>query len=52
MDDVEVFGVDGSDTVDGCCVPTFGQFSETPSCTPTNNEDTCCSTSSDECCTS
>ena len=50
MDDVEVFGIDGSDTADGCCMPTFGKFTETPSCTPTKNDDTCCSTSSDECC--
>jgi len=50
MDDVEVFGVDASDTADGCCMPTFGKFTETPSCTPTKNDDTCCSTSSDDCC--
>ena len=50
MDDVEVFGVDSSDTADGCCMPTFGTFSETPLCTPTKNEESCCSTGSDECC--
>lgn len=51
MDDVEVFGIDSSDTADGCCVPTFGMFTENPSCTPTKSDDSCCSTSSDECCT-
>lgn len=50
MDDVEVFGVDSSDTADVCCIPTFGTFSETPSCTPSENDNTGCSTSSDECC--
>ena len=42
MGDIEVFGIDGSDTADGCCVPTPGQFSETPSCTPTPKESDCC----------
>ena len=43
MDDIEVFGVDSADTADGCCAPTFGKFSETPS--------SCCDTSSDsDCC--
>jgi len=42
MDDIEVFGVDGKDTADGCCVPIFGQFSETPSCTPNPKEASCC----------
>ena len=39
--DIEVFGVKSADTSDGCCVPTFGKFSETPSAT------TCCETSDD-----
>lgn len=43
MADVEVFGIDASDTADGCCVPTFGKFSETPSCTPGNDGSSCCS---------
>ena len=30
MNDIEVFGVDGSDTQDGCCVPTTNGFSTTP----------------------
>lgn len=42
MEDVEVFGVDATDTADGCCVPTFGQFSETPSCTPAEDGSKCC----------
>lgn len=42
MEDVEVFGVDTTDTADGCCVPTFGQFSETPSCTPAEDGSKCC----------
>jgi hypothetical protein len=42
MDDIEVFGIDGDDTADGCCVPTFGKFSETPSCTPSNDGSQCC----------
>ena len=52
MDDIEVFGVDGKDTADGCCVPTFGQFSETPSCTPNPKEASCCEEPSDgsKCC--
>jgi len=28
--DIEVYGVDDSDTADGCCVPTFGKFSAIP----------------------
>ena len=51
MGDIEVFGVDSTDTADGCCVPTFGKFSENPSCTPSSNDDACCSDeSSSECC--
>ena len=42
MDDVEVFGVDEADTADGCCVPTFGKFSETPTCTPKEDGSNCC----------
>lgn len=42
MDDIEVFGIDGKDTTDGCCVPTFGKFSETPSCTPNGEGSGCC----------
>ena len=43
MDDVEVFGVDSADTADGCCVPAFGKFSETPSsCTPSSDGSSCC----------
>lgn len=43
MEDIEVFGVDSTDTADGCCVPTFGGFSETPSsCTPTKDGSACC----------
>jgi len=47
MEDVEVFGVDGADTSDGCCVPTFGKFSDTP-----NSTENCCAQPSDgsECC--
>ena len=45
MEDVEIYGVDVKDTQDGCCVPTFGKFSETP------NDNTCGSDeSSSECC--
>ena len=40
--DIEVYGVDGADTEDGCCVPTFGQFTETPACTPTEDGSKCC----------
>ena len=43
MDDIEVFGVDGKDTNDGCCVPKTGMFSQTPSCTPNSGEDDYCS---------
>jgi len=44
MDDIEVFGIDGKDTNDGCCVPKAGMFSQTPpSCTPSSGEDDCCS---------
>jgi len=43
MEDIEVFGVDGKDTADGCCVPTFGKLSETPSCTPSTDGSDCCS---------
>ena len=45
MIDIEVYGVDAEDTEDGCCVPTFGKFTDTaPS-------DACCSDeSSSECC--
>lgn len=50
MDDVEVFGIDGKDTQDGCCVPSFGKFSETPSCTPKESDEDCCSSSSSDCC--
>jgi len=51
MGDVEVYGIDAADTEDGCCVPTFGKFSETPSCTPSPKADNCCSDdSSSECC--
>jgi len=32
MNDIEVFGVDGKDTADGCCVPQAGMFSTTPNC--------------------
>ena len=42
MGDVEVYGVDAQDTEDGCCVPTFGQFTETPSCTPNKDGSQCC----------
>lgn len=43
MEDVEVFGVDSKDTGDGCCVPTFGKFSQTPSsCSPTEDGSGCC----------
>ena len=42
MGDVEVYGVDAEDTEDGCCVPTFAKFSETPSCTPTKDGSSCC----------
>lgn len=50
MDDIEVFGIDGEDTQDGCCVPSFGKFSETPSCTPKESEDSCCSSAPSDCC--
>lgn len=50
MDDVEVFGIDVKNTQDGCCVPSFGKFSETPSCTPKESQDDCCSSSSSDCC--
>ncbi len=44
MEDIEVFGIDGKDTPDGCCVPTAGSFSDTPpSCSPTSNDSGCCS---------
>ena len=43
MDDIDVYGVDGKDTNDGCCVPKSGMFSETSSCTPSNDEEGCCS---------
>ena len=43
MSDVEVYGVSGSDTEDGCCMPTFGKFSERPTCTPTIEGSDCCS---------
>lgn len=50
MDDVEVFGIDGKDTQDGCCVPSFGTFSEAPSCTPKESEESCCSAAPSDCC--
>ncbi|HIQ27182.1 MAG TPA: glyoxalase/bleomycin resistance/dioxygenase family protein [Sulfurovum sp.] len=45
--DIEVFGVDSGETSDGCCVPTFGSFSETPQstdacCTQPEDGSTCC----------
>ena len=43
MEDAEIFGIDAKDTQDGCCVPTFGKFSETPSGTPANDGSSCCS---------
>ena len=46
MEDIEVFGIDGKDTQDGCCVPTFGKFSQTPS----ESDESCCSTTSNDCC--
>ncbi len=45
MDDIEVFGVDSADTSDGCCVPTFGKFTQEPTsscCTPSDDGSTCC----------
>jgi len=50
MDDVEVFGIDEKDTQDGCCVPSFGMFSETPSCTPKESEESCCSSAPSDGC--
>lgn len=50
MDDIEVFGIDGKDTQDGCCVPSSGMFSEIPSCTPKGSDSLCCSSSSGDCC--
>lgn len=50
MDDIEVFGIDGKDTQDGCCIPSFGKFSETPSCTPKESEESCCSSAASDCC--
>ena len=46
MDDIELFGIDAKDTEDGCCVPTFGKFSQTP----TQSDESCCSTTSSDCC--
>jgi catechol 2,3-dioxygenase-like lactoylglutathione lyase family enzyme len=43
MEDMEIFGIDAKDTQDGCCVPTFGMFTETPSCTPSPEDEACCS---------
>ena len=50
MDDIEVFGIDSKDTQDGCCVPSFGMFSETPSCTPTKSNESGCSSEASDCC--
>ena len=46
MSDVEVYGISRSDTEDGCCVPNFGKFSQTP------KADECCEQPSDgtKCC--
>lgn len=30
MEDIEVFGLDSNSSSDGCCVPTFGKFTQTP----------------------
>jgi len=30
MEDIEVFGLDTNNSSDGCCVPTFGKFRQTP----------------------
>jgi catechol-2,3-dioxygenase len=40
MEDIEVFGVDGSNTEDGCCVPKVGMFTATKGC-GTDNSDCC-----------
>ena len=50
MDDIEVFGIDVKDTQDGCCVTSFGTFSETPSCTPKESDESCCSSAPSDCC--
>jgi hypothetical protein len=44
--DIEVYGVDGNDTADGCCVPTFTQSSGGFSATPKEND--CCEQPSDD----
>lgn len=43
MEDVEVFGVDGANTEDGCCMPKTGKFSAIPCCTPNLDGNACCS---------
>jgi len=50
MGDIEVYGVDGNDTADGCCVPTFALSPSGFSATPP--ESGCCDEPSDgsKCC--
>lgn len=42
MNDVEVFGEDGANSVDGCCMPTSENPSETPSCSSSQDTKSCC----------
>ena len=44
MGDIEVFGIDGKETQDGCCMPNDGSFCNAPSPFPTNDNSGCCST--------
>ncbi|MBN2249678.1 MAG: glyoxalase/bleomycin resistance/dioxygenase family protein, partial [Campylobacterales bacterium] len=50
MEDIELFGVDGKDTEDGCCIPSHGAFAEAPSCTPKGSNESCCPSVSGNCC--
>lgn len=50
MGDIEVFGIDGNDMQDGCCMLSTGMFSETPSCSPKKSDESCCSSTSNDCC--
>ena len=43
MEDIEVFGEDARNTVDGCCMPNIEKPSGITSCQTPQNENKCCS---------
>lgn len=42
MNDIEVFGVDGTNSNEGCCIPVPNS-SDIPSCSPNKTSSECCS---------